>query len=193
VRQSVEVEGVPMNMIDTAGLRDTSDAVERLGIARTWDAIGKSDVLLLIVDARTGITKEDRAIVERLPPTLPRVVVFNKIDLSGESPSSEEREGERRVRLSARTGEGIDGLRAALLAIAGWQASGEDVFMARERHVSSLERAAAALARAGAHATRIELFAEELRLAQRELDAITGEITADDLLGEIFSRFCIGK
>jgi tRNA modification GTPase len=193
VRQSIQVEGVPMNMIDTAGLRDTSDVVERLGIARTWDAIEKADVLLLIVDARTGITKEDRDVVDRLPRTLPRVVVFNKIDLSGDAPFSEEHDGERRVRLCAKTGEGIDGLRAALLSIAGWQASGEDVYMARERHVSSLERAAAALERAGAHAARIEFFAEELRLAQRELDAITGEITADDLLGEIFSRFCIGK
>jgi tRNA modification GTPase len=193
VRQSVQVEGVPMNIIDTAGLRDTSDTVERLGIARTWDAIEKADVLLLVVDARSGVTREDRAIVDRLPRSLARIVVFNKIDLSGEPPAAEERDGERRIRLSAKTGEGMGQLRAAVLSLAGWQSSGEDVFMARERHVSALERAAAALERASAAAARIELFAEELRLAQRELDAITGEITADDLLGEIFSRFCIGK
>jgi tRNA modification GTPase len=193
VRQSVQVEGVPMNIIDTAGLREPGDTVERLGIARTWGAIEKADVLLLVVDARSGVTAQDRAIVERLPRSLARIVVFNKIDLAGEAPAAEAGEGERRIRLSAKTGEGIDHLRAAMLSLAGWQSSGEDVFMARERHVASLERAAAALERARAAAARVELFAEELRLAQRELDAITGEITADDLLGEIFSRFCIGK
>jgi tRNA modification GTPase len=193
VRQTVQVEGVPMNIIDTAGLRDTSDTVERLGIQRTWEAIENADVLLLVVDARIGVSADDRRIAERLPRALHRILVFNKIDLSGERPSSVDDAGERRIRLSAKTGEGIDLLRAAMLSAAGWQATGEDVFMARERHVSSLERAALALDRARAAATQTELLAEELRLAQRELDAITGETTADDLLGEIFSRFCIGK
>jgi tRNA modification GTPase len=193
VRQTVQVEGVPMNVIDTAGLRDSSDTVERLGIARAWDAIQKADVLLLVVDARTGVGEADLRIVERVPRTLRRILVFNKIDLAGEAPASEERGGERRVRLSAKTGEGLDLLREAMLAAAGWQSDGEDVFMARARHLSALERAAAALERARGATRRIELFAEELRLAQRELDTVTGETTADDLLGEIFSRFCIGK
>ncbi len=193
VRQTIQVDGVPMNIIDTAGLRDTADAVERLGIERTWDAIGKADVLLLVVDARSGVGVEDRRIVEQLPPRLSRILVFNKIDLSGEHAASEDRGGERHIRLSAKTGEGLELLRAAMLSVAGWQATNEDVFMARERHVQALERAGAALERAGGARSRLELFAEELRLAQRELDAITGEVTADDLLGEIFSRFCIGK
>jgi tRNA modification GTPase len=193
VRQTIQLGGVPVNVIDTAGLRDSADPVERLGIARTWDAIEKADVLLLIVDARTGVTEADRQIMERLPAALRRVVVFNKIDLTGHTAAVAETDGERRVHLSAKTGEGVELLRAALLSIAGWQSSGEDVFMARERHLSALRHAAAALERAERAMTQMELFAEELRLAQRELDAITGETTADDLLGEIFSRFCIGK
>jgi tRNA modification GTPase len=194
VRQTIQLGGVPVNVIDTAGLRDTADPVERLGIARTWDAIEKADVLLLIVDARLGVSDADRRIMQRLPQALSRVVVFNKIDLAGQAAAStEEAGGERRVHVSAKTAEGIGLLRAALLSLAGWQATGEDVFMARERHLSALERAAAALARAEGAAAQAELFAEELRVAQRELDTITGETTAEDLLGEIFSRFCIGK
>jgi tRNA modification GTPase len=193
VRQTIQLEGVPMNVIDTAGLRDTADPVERLGISRAWDAIEKADVLLLIVDARAGETNADRGIMERLPRRLSRIVVFNKIDLSGEAAVSKDAGAERSVHLSAKTGEGIDLLRRALLDVAGWRSGEEDVFMARERHLSALERAATALERAGAAMAQPELFAEELRLAQRELDAITGETTADDLLGEIFSRFCIGK
>jgi len=193
VRQTIQIEGVPMNIIDTAGLRDTADKVEAIGIARTWDAIGKADVLLLIVDARTGIGAADRAIVARLPGKLNSVTVFNKIDLTGEAPRSEEGAGGPRVHVSARTGEGIDALRRALLALAGWQSSGEDVFMARARHLAALERVAGALEQAQQAMAHSELFAEELRIAQRELNTITGEFTADDLLGEIFSRFCIGK
>src|SRR5581483_7820938 len=173
VRQTIQVEGVPMNIIDTAGLRDTSDTVERFGIARAWDAIERADVLLLVVDARTGVTPEDERIRDRLPRNLARIVVFNKIDLCGVAAASEDAEDARRIRLSAKTGEGVDLLRAAMVSIAGWQATNEDIFMARERHVVCLERALQGLGRA--------------------LDAITGETTPDDVLGEIFSRFCIGK
>ncbi|HZR68730.1 MAG TPA: tRNA uridine-5-carboxymethylaminomethyl(34) synthesis GTPase MnmE [Burkholderiales bacterium] len=193
VRQTIQVEGVPMNIIDTAGLRDTSDTVERFGIARAWDAIERADVLLLVVDARTGVTPEDERIRDRLPRNLARIVVFNKIDLCGVAAASEDAEDARRIRLSAKTGEGVDLLRAAMVSIAGWQATNEDIFMARERHVVCLERAAEALERAAGAAARLELFAEELRIAQQALDAITGETTPDDVLGEIFSRFCIGK
>jgi tRNA modification GTPase len=193
VRQTIQIDGVPMNVIDTAGLRDTVDAVERLGIARTWDAIEKADVLLLIVDARQGVTAEDRRIVDRLPQGLRRIVVFNKIDQCGEHASLEQTGVERLVRLSAKTGDGVEFLRQALLSAAGWQSAGEDVFMARARHLSALEAAASALERARAAMAQPEFFAEELRIAQRELDTITGETSADDLLGEIFARFCVGK
>jgi len=193
VRQTIQIEGVPVNIIDTAGLRNTADQVEAIGIARTWEVIGHADVLLLIVDARTGLTTADRSIVERLPGKLKPVTVFNKIDLSGEAPRAEENTHGWRIHVSAKTGEGIDALRRALLTLAGWQSGGEDLFMARERHIVSLERVAQALERAGQTMPQSELFAEELRLAQRELGAITGEFSADDLLGQIFARFCVGK
>jgi len=193
VRQTIQIDGVPMNIIDTAGLRDTADEVEAIGIARTWEAIGHADVLLLVVDAGTGVTAADRFIVDRLPGKLRPVTVFNKIDLSGDSPRAEENTKGWHVHVSARTGEGLGALRQALLKLAGWQSGGEDVFMARERHLVSLERVAQALERAGQTMLQSELFAEELRLAQRELGSITGEFSADDLLGEIFARFCVGK
>lgn len=193
VRQTVQIEGVPLSIIDTAGLRETRDEVEAIGISRTWQTIERADVLLLVVDAAGGITSRDREIIARLPRQLRRVVVFNKIDLVGESAHLAETGGETHVWLSAKNGEGLDLLRNALLSIAGWQTTGEDLFLARERHIVALERASACLARAADVLDRTELFAEELRLAQHDLGAITGEYSADDLLGEIFSRFCIGK
>lgn len=196
VRQTIQIDGVPLNFIDTAGLRDTADEVEAIGIARTWQAIDRADVLLLVVDAASGVTVRDREIIARLPQRLPHVVVFNKIDLKGEPPraaGSAQPGGETHVWLSAKTGEGTDLLRRELLSIAGWRATGEDLFLARERHIIALGRASQCLERAEAVLAQAELFAEELRLAQRELGTITGEYSADDLLGEIFSRFCIGK
>src|SRR5882672_7893966 len=193
VRQTIQIEGVPMNIIDTAGLRETADPVEAIGIARTWEAIGQADALLLVVDAREGVAAADKAIADRLPMKLTPVTVLNKIDLSGDSPRAEEKERGWCVHVSAKSGAGIGDLRRTLLKLAGWQPDAGDVFMARERHLVALGRASAALRRAGQSAPRTELFAEELRLAQRELDAITGEVSADDLLGEIFARFCVGK
>jgi len=149
--------------------------------------------MLLVVDAREGVTALDRAIAGKLPAKLTPVTVLNKIDLSGDDPGTAEEPQGWRVHVSAKTGAGIDGLRRTLLKLAGWQTDGGDIFMARERHLVALERAASALDRAGLSGSRTELFAEELRLAQRELDSITGEFTADDLLGQIFARFCVGK
>jgi tRNA modification GTPase len=193
VRQIIQIEGVPMNIIDTAGLRDTADTVEAIGIARTWEAIGRADALLLVVDARNGVTAADRSIVDRLPGKLKLVTVLNKIDLSGDAPRAQEDEKGWRIHVSAKTGDGIEDLRQALLKLAGWRTGEEDVFMARERHLVSLERVAQALGRAGQTVLESELFAEELRLAQRELGSITGEFSADELLGQIFARFCVGK
>ena len=189
VRQAIQIEGVPLNVVDTAGLRDTADEVERLGIERTWSEIERADLALLIVDARNGVTAADEAIVARLPQRLARLVVHNKIDLAGIEPRAE---GDA-VYLSAKTGAGVELLRQRLLEHAGWHSSEESVFIARERHLVALRRAAERLAAAAGQLAAPELFAEELRLAQNELGAITGEFTADDLLGEIFARFCIGK
>ncbi|MGH8698210.1 MAG: tRNA uridine-5-carboxymethylaminomethyl(34) synthesis GTPase MnmE, partial [Burkholderiales bacterium] len=173
--------------------RESRDEVEQLGIRRTWSEIERADLLLLVVDARDGVTAADEAIAARLPERLRRVVVHNKIDLSGAAPRVAEEQDGTVVHLSAKTGEGVDLLRASLLQHAGWQSAEESVFIARERHLVALHRAAERLEAATSQTRSAELFAEELRLAQNELGAITGEFTADDLLGEIFARFCIGK
>ena len=193
VRQAIQIDGVPLNIVDTAGLRDTQDEVERMGIARTWSEIGRADVVLLLVDARAGVTRQDLELVARIPQGVKRVFVHNKIDLAGGDPQVQRGEATTSLYLSAKTGAGMALLRAELLRIAGWQRGAEDLFMARERHLVALRQAAQHAARAGEHFGRPELFAEELRLAQEQLNSITGEFAADDLLGEIFSRFCIGK
>ncbi len=193
IRQSINLEGIPAHVIDTAGLRESDDPVEKIGIARTWAAIGKADLVLLLLDAAQGESAADQAILAQLPAALPRITVVNKIDLTGREPVIERAQGATRVWLSAKTGAGVSELRQAILGAVGWRADGEGLFMARERHVQALERAANHLEQAGGQGGKLELFAEELRLAQESLGAITGEYTSDDLLGEIFSRFCIGK
>lgn len=193
IRQSINVNGVPAHIIDTAGLRDSTDPVEKLGIARTWAAIERADLVLLVIDCTTGETAGDEAILARLPGSLPCIRVMNKIDLIGRAPGVERRHGATVVWLSARTGEGVDFLRQALLDVVGWRGEAEGLFMARERHLQALSAAQGHLEQATQVVRQPELFAEELRLAQVALGAITGEFTPDDLLGEIFSRFCIGK
>ena len=193
VRQVIQLDGVPLNIVDTAGLRDTKDEVERMGIARTWSEIAKADVVLLLVDARAGVTEQDLEMLDRIPQGAKRVFVHNKIDLAGSAPEVRRDQASTGIHLSAKTGMGMDLLRAELLSIAGWQQGAEDLYMARERHLVALRQAAGYAGRAGEHFSRPELLAEELRLAQEQLNSITGEFAADDLLGEIFSRFCIGK
>jgi len=190
LRQEIHLAGVSFHLIDTAGLRDTSDKVEQMGIARTWAAIEQAGIALLLVDSQHGLGKEERNIIEKLPVDIARITVHNKIDLSGETPRCETG---NEIWLSAKTGEGIDLLRAELLRIAGWQPAGESGFMARRRHLDALSRAQSRLQAAQSLSGQLELQAEELRLAQEALSEITGEFTPDDLLGEIFSRFCIGK
>jgi tRNA modification GTPase len=200
LKSSIQIHGIPLHIIDTAGLRETGDEIEKIGIARTWKAISEADLALFLVDTRAGLTLQDRAILEKLPEGLPRVVVRNKIDLAHGMPEKHPQgiggvEGVV-VSLSAKTGLGVELLETALLEIAGWQ-DAEDTFVARERHLRAIDDGASYLALARseleAPAPALELFAENLRLAQNALSQITGEITPDDLLGEIFSRFCIGK
>ena len=193
IRQTIDIGGVPAHIIDTAGLRASDDPVEKLGIARAWTAIEKADLVLLLVDATRGDTEEDQTILKRLPPQLPSLHVMNKIDLLGRAPAAEATEGKSVIWLSAKTGTGIDLLREALLKAVGWHSTGEGIYMARERHLQALNLARECLLHAAGRVKQPELFAEELRLAQEALSSITGEFTADDLLGEIFSRFCIGK
>jgi len=193
IRQSINVEGIPVHVVDTAGLRDSSDPVERIGIERTWEAIEKADLILLLMDATEGERAADRDIVRRLPSSLPCIKVMNKVDLLTGSAGLPRKGGRDEIWLSAKTGVGIELLRASLLEAVGWQGHAEGLFMARERHIQALEKARGSLESAARQGRHLELFAEELRLAQESLGAITGEFTPDDLLGEIFSRFCIGK
>jgi tRNA modification GTPase len=193
VRATISLEGVPIHLIDTAGLRETDDEVEKIGIERTWAAIAQAGAALLIAEAGEMVGVEEAKILSRLPPTLPIAWVYNKIDLHGQRASRAGDERHTTLRISATTGEGVDLVRAWILQTAGWQPSGEGVFMARERHLVALKRADAHLSTATERTTQYELFAEELRLAQRALATITGEFTPDDLLGEIFGKFCIGK
>lgn len=245
--QAIQIDGVPLVVVDTAGLRDTVDAVERIGIERTWEELARADVILHLGvagqdgsmpaggdasaagrggggaadgapaaagttdtmgttgttdvvdhaarDARAALAADlDADIAARLPRDKPILRVWNKIDVAGLPARAV---GAASVWLSARTGEGIDLLRARLLELAGWHGGGEGMFIARERHLHALRAARGHLEAAHAHASRradaLDLFAEELRLAQEQLGSITGEFGADDLLGEIFGRFCIGK
>lgn len=200
VSETIQIEGVPLHVIDTAGLREATDEVERIGIARSWAEIEAADAVLFLHDlTRLGEPEYDageREIARRLPAGPKIVHVYNKCDARpGARPAAGE--GERYVALSVRTGEGLAALRALLLELAGWHAQPEGVYMARERHLQALRRAAEHLALADQHAAcadqALDLLAEELRLAHEALGEITGSFTADDLLGEIFSRFCIGK
>ncbi|QDX81954.1 tRNA uridine-5-carboxymethylaminomethyl(34) synthesis GTPase MnmE [Denitratisoma sp. DHT3] len=193
LRETIQIEGIPLHVIDTAGLRETDDPVERIGIERSWQEIERADAVLLLVDARAGVTPADQHVAQRLPSGRRRLVVHNKCDLAQSTPARWEEGDSVHLRLSAKTGAGIELLHDELLRMAGWQGHGEDVILARERHLEALVDAQAHLDAAAAQLQQIEFCAEELRLAQSALSRITGEFTADDLLGAIFSRFCIGK
>lgn len=193
LREAIQLEGIPMHVIDTAGLRATDDPVESIGVARAWREIARADVVLQLIDATKGETAEDRKITADLPGDVERIVIENKCDLAGQAATRLVEGGQVRIRLSAKTGMGIDLLHDELLRVAGWHGRGEDVVLARERHIEALKLASEKSALAERRIGELELCAEELRLAQEALARITGEFTADDLLGEIFSRFCIGK
>ncbi|WP_052179141.1 tRNA uridine-5-carboxymethylaminomethyl(34) synthesis GTPase MnmE [Methylophilus sp. Q8] len=193
IKSVIQIEGVPLHVIDTAGLRETEDTVEQVGIARTWKAIETAHVALLLVDSQHGIGDQEKAILHKLPAEVKKVWVHNKIDVSRETSRIEKRENEQHVFLSAKTGDGIASLQKTLLEIVGYQPGGEGVFMARARHLQALAEVEQHLDLAMLQMHAAELVAEELRCAQEALGTITGEFTPDDLLGEIFSRFCIGK
>jgi tRNA modification GTPase len=221
VSQTIQIEGVPLHVIDTAGLREGGDVVERIGIERAWGQIEGADAVVFLHDLTREheleyVQADDRIardIADRLPGQVPVVEVWNKADvIPGHPTVIPAKAGIQAVQpstpwvpasagttlaISAKTGHGIDRLRRRLLEIAGWQASPEGVFIARERHVQALRRAEDHLHQAASllamQAQALDLLAEELRLAQNALNEITGEFGADDLLGVIFSRFCIGK
>lgn len=200
LREHIHIDGMPLHIIDTAGLRDASDEVERIGIERAWQEIEQADRVLFMVDGTTTQATEPEQIwpefMARLPKTLPITVVRNKADVTGEALGIENVNTHSLIRLSARTGEGIDTLRDHLKQSMGFTSNTEGGFLARRRHLQALELAAQHLIQGKEQLVSAyagELLAEELRLAQQALSEITGEFTSDDLLGRIFSSFCIGK
>lgn len=201
VTETIQMEGIPLNIIDTAGIREAGDEVEQIGIERTWGEVRKADVILHLLDAGRGPTRADEDIVARFPENVPVMRIWNKIDLSGHKPAIDRAPEATHVYLSAACKSGMDLLRQELLRVAGWQQTGESRFLARERHLLALKAASDHLETAAEHTVKnnsindqaLDLLAEELRLAQDCLNRITGEFTSDDLLGVIFSRFCIGK
>jgi tRNA modification GTPase len=205
VSETIQIEGVPLHVIDTAGLRESEDHVERIGIARAWGQIEAADAVLFLHDLtraaspdyRDGDAAIAQGLADKLPPGVPVIDVWNKVDAVAAVDGVAHTPAHEEVTLSAKTGAGLDALRRKLLEVAGWQSAPEGVYIARERHVQALRRVSAHLEGAAAQielrAPALELLAEELRLAQNALSEITGEFTSDDLLGVIFSSFCIGK
>ena len=199
VREQITLDGVPVHITDTAGLRDTDDTVEKIGIERSGKALAQADVALILIDPAEGLNQKTRDILAALPEGLKKIEVRNKIDLTGGTPGlsddlCSESGADTLICLSAKTGAGLDLLKQELLRQIGWQGESEGLFLARRRHTAALEAAQTELENAAlCGSDQIELLAEHLRLAQAACSEITGEFTADDLLGVIFSRFCIGK
>jgi tRNA modification GTPase len=210
VQQTIQIDGVPLHIIDTAGLRDSVDVVEQIGIARAWDEIEAADAVIHLHDLAATLDAATAAQTKALDVALgetialktgnrvPVIQIWNKLDKSpADALPAGLANNDNTIAISAKTGQGIDQLRKKLLDIAGWQSAPEGIFIARERHVQAIKAVQAHLSIASEHlaakAQNLDLLAEELRLAQNALGSITGEFSADDLLGEIFSRFCIGK
>lgn len=195
LREEIHIDGMPLHIIDTAGLRESADRVEQEGIKRTWQAIEQADQVLLLVDDQAGVTDADLHILKQLPQSIHITFVHNKIDLSGKQHERIENEHGTVIRLSAKQQIGIDLLRDHLKAQMGYTGVGEGRFIARRRHLDALQRALKQLdmAKQQLHSQSGELLAEDLRQAQQMLGEITGQVSSDELLGRIFSSFCIGK
>jgi tRNA modification GTPase len=202
VKESVTINGVPIHVIDTAGLRETTDLVESKGIERSWEAIRAADLVIFLKDSSAIDGADDLAssklmaqILKMLPPKCPVLQVNNKSDLLIDS--ADKGDKSQPLRISAKTGEGIETLKLKILESVGWGGSQEGAIIARRRHLDCLDRAASHIERSQEFAatgnSSLELFAEELRLAQEQLGHITGRLLPDELLGKIFSQFCIGK
>ena len=195
VKESITIDGVPMHIIDTAGLRDTIDVVEAKGIERSWDSIRQADLVIFLTDARSASQQDElkTQILKELPPKCAVLELVNKADLLEPSKTAP---GEALL-ISAKTGAGIEQLKQKILELVGWAGPQEGAILARRRHLDCIERAAEHIEKSEQYAANgnnsLELFAEELSLAQRHLGEITGKLLPDDLLGKIFSQFCIGK
>lgn len=192
----INLNGIPLNLIDTAGLRETDDPIEKFGIDKTWSSLEKGHIALFLVDVGKGITDYEKSIVNRFPKEMKRIWIYNKIDLIKTKAKVEQINNDQIVYMSAKTGEGLSLLKKVILNTVGFEGNVEgnqSKFMARKRHLEALEKVHQSIQRAQLNITSAELIAEELTIAQQCLSSITGSFTSDDLLGEIFSKFCIGK
>jgi tRNA modification GTPase len=192
----INLNGIPLNIIDTAGLRETDDPIEKFGIEKTWSSLEKGHIALFLVEVSKGITDYEKSILDRLPKEIKRIWIFNKIDLVKSEAKIEQVNNDQIVYLSAKTGEGVGLLKKVILNTIGFEEGGEgnqNKFIARKRHLEALDKVHQSLQCAQLNISSAELVAEELTIAQRYLSSITGSFSSDDLLGEIFSKFCIGK
>lgn len=200
LKEHIHLDGMPLHIIDTAGLREATDEVEKIGINRAWQEINQADAILLMLDSTEADNQDMEKVrsefLQKLPAHIPVTIIRNKVDISGESEGIERCPDYCIIRLSAKTQNGVNLLREHLKQAMGYQATSEGGFLARRRHLEALNNAAEHLAQGHIQLTQYqagELLAEELRLAQQQLSEITGQFTSDDLLGNIFSSFCIGK
>ncbi|NOX09345.1 MAG: tRNA uridine-5-carboxymethylaminomethyl(34) synthesis GTPase MnmE [Gammaproteobacteria bacterium] len=196
LREAININGLPLHIIDTAGLRESDDIVEQEGVRRAWSEIESADRILLLIDDNKGFSEEDKGIVDRFPQHIPYTRVLNKIDQTGKKAEILEGDNETSIFLSAKTGQGVDLLRQHLEQLVGYEGRHEGEFIARRRHLDALRRAQLSVQSGHQQLTQQragELLAEELHQAQHALNEITGEFSSDDLLGRIFSSFCIGK
>ena len=196
ITSDINLNGIPLNIIDTAGLRETDDPIEKFGIEKTWSSLEKGHVALFLVEASKGITDYEKSILGRLPKNIKQIWIFNKIDLLNGNAKLKKLNNDQMVYMSAKTGEGLDLLKQAILNEVGFKVNSEgneNKFIARKRHLEALESVHHCLQNAQLKIASAELVAEELTIAQKYLCSITGEFSSDDLLGEIFSQFCIGK
>ncbi|MEW5904505.1 MAG: tRNA uridine-5-carboxymethylaminomethyl(34) synthesis GTPase MnmE [Pseudomonadota bacterium] len=190
LRQVLQIDGVPLHLIDTAGIRETDDILEQMGIARTRRSLEQADVVILLVDESNPVHIDYHALMDGAPRSV--LIAHNKIDLASKPAGVRNEDGVDHIFLSVKTGDGVTDLKKSILAAVGWHRE-EGVFMARARHLDAIGQAIYHLSDAEQHIAQLELFAESLRLAQNSLNQITGEFVPDDLLGEIFGKFCIGK
>jgi tRNA modification GTPase len=193
VKQKIIIDGIPFNIIDTAGIRETNDKVEQIGIERAYQAINNADVCLVLVDHQHGISQTESDIINSITTQMPIIYVHNKIDLTNQVAKLEEIDNSIHVHLSAQTKDGLNLLTDKLLSIIGWENNQSDTFIARTRHLDAMRITVTHIDNAFNNWSELEILAEELRYAHTALGSITGEFSADDLLGEIFSKFCIGK
>jgi len=196
LREHIQLNGLPLEIIDTAGLRESDDSIEKEGVKRAWAEIEQADRLLFVIDETIGVDADTQALLDQLPDKMPRTIVHNKIDLAQHEAVVDTVNKQTHVYVSAKSGAGLEALSQHLQDCAGYREAGSDSFSARRRHLDALRRAAGFVNK-GVDALQQqhagELVAEDLRLAHQELGSITGEVSSDDLLGEIFSSFCIGK